>query len=122
MRLMSSVVLLFFLGLFLSACSASIPVVGETKAGNVLKSDVSRNLAMWSMATVKCDRIDSIETKVVSANPIGTGGNEMSRKYGSVDERWLVRLCGESIPFSVSFTPDGKGGTFFNISREVKEL
>lgn len=107
--------------LSLAACATSIPINGDTKAGDTLKSDTARKVSMWARAETKCDRIDSIETKVISVNPVGTGKSEASRKYGSVDERWVVNLCGNSIPFSVTFTPDGQGGTFFTTSRERKK-
>jgi hypothetical protein len=76
---------------------------------------------MWAKVETKCDRIESIETQVISVNPIGTGNTAGEKKYGSVNERWVVNLCGKSIPFAVTFTPDGQGGTFFSTSRETKK-
>jgi hypothetical protein len=91
---------------------------GETKAGDTLKSDTARNISTWAKIETKCDHIDSIQTKIIKTNPIGTGKSVASREYGSVDEKWVVNLCGTSIPFLVTFTPDGQGGTFFRTSRE----
>ncbi len=116
-----SAVLLFIGVLSIVACATPISISGETKAGKTLKSDTARQVSMWAKVETKCDRIDSIETKVISVNPVGTGNTPGSRKYGSVNERWVVNLCGKSIPFSVTFTPDGQGGTFFSTSRETKK-
>jgi len=116
-----SLIMPFVLVLFLAACATSIPISGDTKAGDSLKSDTARQVSMWARVETKCDRIDSIETQVIKINPVGTGNTEGSMKYGSVNERWVVNLCGKSVPFSVTFTPDGQGGTFFSTSREVKK-
>jgi hypothetical protein len=107
--------------LSLAACATPISIRGDTKAGDPLKSDTARQVSMWARVETKCDHIESIETQVISVNPIGTGNSEGARKYGSVNERWVVNLCGKPIPFAITFTPDGEGGTFFNISREAKE-
>lgn len=116
-----SVVIRLVAVLSLAACAAPIPISGNTKAGDTLKSDTTRDLSMLARIQTQCDRIESIETQVVSVNPIGTGNTEAAWKYGSVNERWVVNLCGKSIPFAVTFTPDGQGGTFFQISREIKK-
>ncbi|HAX69019.1 MAG: hypothetical protein KJZ72_19095 [Anaerolineales bacterium] len=36
---------------------------------------------------------------------------------GSWVEIWQVNACGESHLYSVSFTPDGVGGTYFSVTR-----
>lgn len=105
----------------LAACATSIPMSGETRAGDTLKSDTARRISSWARIETKCDRIDSIQTQIVKTNPIGAGQSKASKKYGSVEERWVVNLCGKSIPFAVTFTPDGQGGTFFSTSREKEK-
>lgn len=121
MRQNFSVVMPLVLVFLLTACATPVPISGDTKAGDSLKSDTARQVSMWARVETKCDRIDSIETQVIKINPSGTGNTEAARKYGSVNERWVVNLCGKSVPFSVTFTPDGQGGTFFSTSREVKK-
>jgi hypothetical protein len=96
-----------------------MPISGDTKAGETLRRDTAKQVSMQAKVAAKCDRIDSIETKVLSVNPVGTGNSEALKKYGSVNERWVVNLCDQSIPFFVTFIPDGQGGTFFSTSREA---
>jgi len=103
------------------ACATPISISGNTKAGDTLKSDTAKQLSMWARVETKCERIESIDTQVIAVNPAGTGSTEGSKKYGSINERWVVNLCGKSIPFSVTFTPDGQGGTFFSTSREARK-
>jgi hypothetical protein len=107
--------------LFVAACATPISISGNTKAEDTLKSDTVKQVSMWAKVETKCERIESIDTQVIAVNPAGTGNTEGERKYGSINERWVVNLCGKSIPFSVTFTPDGQGGTFFRISRETKK-
>jgi hypothetical protein len=102
----------------LGACVTSVPISGDTRAGSVLKSDEARKVSTWAKSETKCNRVDSIDTKVIAVNPVGTGDTEASRKYGSVNERWVVNLCGMSVPFSVTFTPDGQGGTYTGTSHK----
>ena len=106
------------LALALMGCAAPIPVSGNTRAGDTLKSDVSRQLAMEAHLYTKCERIDSVTTEVLKTNAVGSGKTPASLKYGSVEERWTVALCGQRVPFQVTLTPDGEGGTYFLTSRE----
>jgi hypothetical protein len=106
----------------LVACAASIPISGETRADDTLKSDVIRKISVWAKSDVKCDRVDSIKTQIIQINPIGTGDTPGARKYGSTDERWIVNLCGKSLPFGITFVPDGKGGTYFYTKRKPGEV
>jgi hypothetical protein len=73
---------------------------------------------MWAKMETQCKQIDSIQTQALKVNPVGTGETEGSRKYGSVEERWIVNICNKEIPFLVTFTPDGQGGAFFSTSLE----
>jgi hypothetical protein len=106
----------------LAACAApqtKAPITGNTHAGATLKADVAQNISMQAQVQLNCQKVDAIQTEVVKVNPIGTGNSAASRQYGSVDERWIVQLCNQQIPFKVTLTPDGKGGTFFSTSRET---
>lgn len=105
----------------LAACAtpqANIPITGNTHAGATLKADVAQNLSMQAQIQSNCQKVDAIQTEVVKINPVGTGNSAASRQYGSVDERWIVQLCNQQIPFKVTLTPDGQGGTFFSTSRD----
>jgi hypothetical protein len=99
-------------------CAATAPISGETHADLTLKSDVARKISLWAKVDTGCQRIDAIQTEVIRVNPIGTGDSPAARQYGSVDERWVVSLCDRKVPYLVSFTPDGKGGTFYKTSLE----
>lgn len=105
----------------LAACAtpqANVPITGNTHAGATLKADVARTISMQAQIQSNCQKIDAIQTEVVKINPVGTGNSAASRQYGSVDERWIVQLCDQQIPFKVTLTPDGQGGTFFSTSRD----
>lgn len=110
---------LLFAGLILSvtACTSLPPMKGETKAGETLRADVVRQLTGRAKFSANCaDTIESIQTQILRVNPIGTGNTAAAVQYGSVDERWVFSLCSQNIPFLVTFTPDGNGGTFFSTS------
>ena len=102
----------------LTSCATTSPISGESSAGNTLKSDVARQISMQAKIYAKCEHIDSIQTQVLKINPIGSGKTAASVKYGSVEERWSANLCGQNMPFLVTLTPDGEGGTFFSTTRD----
>ncbi|MGE8637293.1 MAG: hypothetical protein ACN6PR_01535 [Achromobacter sp.] len=105
----------------LAACATPqghAPTSGNTHAGATLKADVARNVSMQAQIQSNCQKVDAIQTEVVKIHPVGTGNSAASRQYGSVDERWMVNLCNQQIPFKVTLTPDGQGGTFFSTSRD----
>lgn len=99
----------------LSACATRIPVSGKTVAGDLLKADTTRDLVMRAKLEGNCDQISSIETQILS---VSLGGTPAARTYSGANERWVVNLCGKSIRYLVTFTPDGDGGTFYLITRE----
>lgn len=104
--------------LALLGCATGPHFYGESVADNTLKSDAAKQITARAKLEVNCRSVDQIETRILKKNPIGTGSTLASRKFGSVDERWVVRLCEKEVPFLVTFTPDGEGGTFFMTSRE----
>ncbi|TBV09886.1 hypothetical protein [Phytopseudomonas dryadis] len=104
--------------LVLAGCATKVPFTGESHADGTLKSDISQHLIMQAKLYAKCNQVESIQTQVLKINPVGTGPSIASQQYGSVEERWLVQLCDRQIPFLVTLTPDGAGGTFFGLSRE----
>jgi len=116
MKRMSFLATLSICVYFLAGCASPIPFSGDSAAGTTLRADTLRMVSQRAMFEQKCDRVDSINARVVAVNPVGTGNTEASRMYGSVDERWVVTLCGEAKSYAVTFTPDGSGGTFFRVS------
>lgn len=114
LRFVSTLIALSVIG----GCASTTVITGETQAGNTLKSDVARQVSMWAKTQTQCPTVDAIQTQVVRVNPVGTGKTAAARQYGSVDERWVVQLCNQSLPFAVTLTPDGQGGTYFSTSRE----
>jgi hypothetical protein len=106
------------LPLLMIGCVTSTPTTGQTAAGSTLKKDTTRFVTMMAKAQEKCDLIDSIDTEIIKINPVGTGKTPASIKYGSSEERWKVNLCGKQVPYLVTFTPDGNGGTYFSTARE----
>ncbi|MDD3775519.1 MAG: hypothetical protein PHV08_06135 [Sulfurovaceae bacterium] len=99
-------------------CTSKVLISGESSAGPLLKSDTTRQVSLMAKIQAKCNKVDSISTQIIKINPIGTGKSAASKKYGSVDERWSVSLCNKNIPYLVTFTPDGEGGTYFSTRLE----
>ncbi len=118
MKFIGSNVLSILFVLSLTSCATTIPVNGVSQAGKVLTADVVRQISMSAKIQTKCKDVDSIEAQYLKTNPVGTGDTAASIKYGSVEERWTVNLCGKKVPFFVVFTPDGEGGTYFRTLRE----
>lgn len=81
----------------LSGC-ASTKFTGNTFASETLKKDTYKALSPYAHAKLNCNKIDSINTKVISAV-----------KNGAVKERWVVNGCDRTAPFIVTFTPDPTG-------------
>ena len=108
------VVLCFTLMAILTGCGtlqyASIP--GESKAGLVLKHDVSKLLL--ASASVNSDFAVSNPNcveQVSAKNIVRTKIVNSRADQGSWKEIWYVQICHKTIPFEISFLPDGSGGT-----------
>lgn len=107
-------------GLMLTACGAiqyaSIP--GESKADLVLKHDVSKQLLRFAsinleFASNNPNCIESVSVKnIVDTQLVYRSANQNFWK-----EIWFVKICNKTIPYEISFSPDGSGGTYFNISQ-----
>lgn len=118
MKITKSHILQITLTFILTSCATTSPISGESKAGDTLKSDVARQISMQAKIYGKCERIDSIQTQILKINPVGSGKTAASVRYGSIEERWVANLCGQNMPFLVTLTPDGEGGTFFSTTRD----
>jgi hypothetical protein len=107
------------LGLILSGCASEVRRTGSTRAGDVLYRDAAHDLMARAKARQHCGKVDAIHTQTLQEIPPGaTGGSSYAPKYGSVMERWTVSLCNTQVPYRVTFTADGAGGTFFSTVQE----
>ena len=105
----------------LVACATVAPMQGNTTAGETLRVDVANSLTGRAKFLANCNGpIDNIQTEVLRTHPPGsTGVSAAAMKYGSIVERWTLNLCAKNVPFTVTFTPDGNGGTFFSSRNET---
>lgn len=81
----------------------------EGNADEQLKADTLQLIAQYEQAQSGCNDV----TLFI--------GNMMTRpeqtEDGSWIETWQVNACGESHLYSITFTPDGVGGTYISASR-----
>lgn len=98
--------------MILAGCATSPVMHGETRAVGAVKADAVRQITQLAKIVARCDAVDAIQSKVVKINPVGSGGTEASQKYGSVEEHWVVYLCGQKSPYLVILTPDGQGDIY----------
>ncbi|MBI3167063.1 MAG: hypothetical protein HYZ22_01185 [Chloroflexi bacterium] len=70
---------------------------------------------------LKYDVLNAISEAEGCATVSLSSGQMMLRPEQSTDgswvEIWQVLVCGESQLYSITFTPDGVGGTYFSITR-----
>jgi hypothetical protein len=99
----------------IAGSAAGSEVSGNSVASPHLKSDTAKMVSTYATAAAKCDRIDSIDVQTlkVDSNVKGNAAGHVTQ--GNIDERWTAKLCGQQIPFLVTFIPDGKGGTYMRI-------
>ena len=104
---------LWFLSAFLAGCGLVGPSVpGQTLGSPLLQHDtLSVIMAMDAAHERNCRDRKVIDTKVTNIVRV-EGGLFMK---GSWIESWVVDRCGTIVTYSVWYTPDGKGGTFFNV-------
>ena len=86
---------------FLAACATTPDVAfeGESSADRTLRSDVFGMVSLYTEAK-GCATIEKVVTAVMSASV----------------ERWVAHGCGKEYPYTVTFTEDSEGGTFFAVS------
>ncbi|MBT3321402.1 MAG: tetratricopeptide repeat protein [Anaerolineae bacterium] len=80
---------------------------GDTNAGAILKDDVLNAALNY----LECDRASVVKVKV---NFFELEDGTEEQLWG--EEEWLITACEESRLFSITFTADGEGGTFFDIA------
>ena len=98
----------------LVACASTpkIPVAGETFADPILINDTQRVIAMVTDA-MGCNKIENIQT-IITEQVTGEPGAKISK------ENWVAHGCDTTFSYDVTFTEDGKGGTYFSVSTATK--
>ena len=98
----------------LVACASTpkIPVAGETIADPILINDTQRVIAMVTDA-MGCNKIENIQT-IITEQVTGEPGAKISK------ENWVAHGCDTTFSYDVTFTEDGKGGTYFSVSTATK--
>ena len=94
-----------------------VPIAGRTVADAKLKFDTGNLLALFAKATARCESVDSIDTSPMLIDRRASFDAAGTLVQGSIKERWVAKLCGQSLPFVVTFTA-AEGGISFTISKE----
>ncbi len=106
-------------GLVLSGCATAPQYSGQSLATPQLRADTLAMLTPYNAARTGCDKIDAVDTSVVTlpsnvqANPDGT-----VLRSSPARERWVATSCGNQAAYQVDFIPDGSGGNFVSIKAE----
>jgi hypothetical protein len=107
------------LALWLAGCTSMPPMSGSTVAQGQLKSDVFRMLPSYAAATTGCrEGITHIHTEIVQAPESARSNDRGHLTVGVIQERWLLTLCGKQQAVYITFTPDGRGGSYLSFSRK----
>ena len=109
----------FAISLVLSACASGPRFSGHTIASAQLRADTSVFVIGIAKAKTGCDHVDSIDTEILSV-PNDIQGNKAGIIVGGGDtkERWVATACGKTSSTIVTFTPDGKGGSYMAVQPE----
>jgi hypothetical protein len=78
-------------------------------ADEQLKADTLQAIASAEQTNYGCDSVSLFRGSML-LSPDKTDD-------GSWVEIWQILACGESHMYSITFTPDGVGGTYFSVSR-----
>lgn len=88
---------------------------GETLASDQLKADALRQIMILDMAYGgECKTERRVLRMEITKQPEGLkvrGDKMMAGKWG---ERWTIDRCGQPIAYDMTFTADGRGGTFIS--------
>ena len=105
--------------LLVPSLANALELSGTSTATPQLKSDTLRSLIPLALAATACDRVDSIQMSVISiptTRQVNSQG--VIVKGEPTRERWVASACGRQAAYAVTFTPDGAGGAYFNISAD----
>lgn len=87
--------------------NASAPLLADT-----LKGAYPAALLRLAKRNKDCKEADLIDTRLVHPPREAKSADPPA---GHWEEAWTFRGCGQDIELPIAFTPDGKGGTFYNI-------
>lgn len=92
-------------------------VPGNTNASALLLADTLKGaypaaLLRLAKRNKDCKAADLIDTRLVHPPREAKSADPPT---GHWEEAWTFRGCGHDVELPIAFTPDGKGGTFYNI-------
>jgi len=92
-------------------------VPGDTNASALLLADTLKGASTAALLKLakrakNCKAAELIDTSLT--HPPGTA-NEADKPAGHWEETWTFRGCGHDVQLTITFTPDGKGGTHYAI-------
>ncbi len=90
-----------FTAAVLGACASSAPVTGESRLGGVHRDRLAQTLSNAAMRYHQCDRVDSIESSVVTTGQLSPAMKSLLQADGSSTERWVTSVCGKQIENTV---------------------
>jgi hypothetical protein len=104
---------------FVPGIAAALEVTGQSTATKLLGNDILMHLLPTAQAALGCDRVDSIVTTVLTLPTVEEKNADgvVIRGHGA-RERWVAGGCGRQVAYLVTFTPDGKGGSYWNVARD----
>lgn len=98
------------------ASTSVVPVSGSTAASPRLQKDALTLLKAAFGAKAGCTAIDSVQTETLSVAADVKANQAGAIVHGIVKERWIAIGCGQRMPLDMTFTPDGKGGTYIGFT------
>ena len=105
--------------LVLAGCASGPQFSGQSLASPQLRADTTAMLTPYNATRTGCDKIDAIETSVVTT-PLNVQANSDGTIIRSTParERWIASSCGNLAAYQVDFIPDGSGGNFISIKAD----
>jgi hypothetical protein len=105
MRTSTLVLPIFAAALSGYAFAQAIPIFGDTSAPPRIKSQATAIVEIVAKGIAKCQSIESIPVEIVRA-ACGLDANNCDDLPEWTTERWTAKLCGQDIPFLVTFALD----------------
>lgn len=107
------------LSLALASC-ATAPIVfsGETVASTRLRNDALGIIAPLTMKRTGCKSVERLRTSILGVEGEVRGNLDGEMTSGTTRERWVASACVSEVAFLVKFTPDGQGGSYYEIEPE----
>jgi hypothetical protein len=102
------------ISVWLAGCATSVPMTGQTRAGEELRQDVASHLRMLAPVTVDCPPPRKVTAITASTGDPRAGAPQRS---DAVVEIWTATVCDQPIPFRITFIPAVSGGTDFRVER-----